>query len=179
MYTEYGLKNNDLNSLLLFENISIEKVSFEGADLLGKQYKVNVKEYMKGKLIKKEILFNTNGLDLLKIDTSYTSFKLFTKIENGKIKLFIQSPMMYGAQKFYKIKKGKEQDYIMHRIREDSDFSNIPLNTEFPIFVIITPGTFEGINNSYCDVSKSEVKPEHYWKKFKIPHFYVISMEFE
>lgn len=37
MYTEYGLKNNDLNSLLLFENISIEKVSFEGADLLGKQ----------------------------------------------------------------------------------------------------------------------------------------------
>ena len=179
MRTEFGLKNNDLNSLLLFENISIEKVSFEGAELPGKSYEIKLKEYKKGKLTKTELLFTTKGLDFLKIDTTYTSFKLFTKVESGKIKLFIQSPTMYGKQKYYKIKSGLEQDYILHNIKGENDFTYVSSDLEFPIFVIITPSINDGIKSSYCDVAQSDVKPADYWKSFKIPHYYVISMKFE
>ena len=58
MISEFGSKNNEINSLLLFQDIGVEKLSFESSDILGKFYEIKLKEYKKGKLVNIKKLFD-------------------------------------------------------------------------------------------------------------------------
>jgi hypothetical protein len=179
MFTEFGSKNNEINSLMLFENIGVEKVSFEGSELIGKYYEINLKEYKKGKLTNTKKLFDIEGVDFLKIDSIYTSFKFFEKIKDNKITIFIESPRMYGEKSTFKIEKGKEQDYILKDFQGTKKFIYVPTNEEYPILAIITPTKQKDGSSSYCEVAQSEVSPEKFWEKFEIPHYFVITIKFK
>ena len=179
MISEHGSKNNEINSLMLFQNIGTEKLTFESNELIGKFYEVNLKEYKKGKLIKTTKLFDYSGDEYLKIDTTYTSFKFFNKIEDDKLTVFIQSPKMYGEKKIFKLEKGKSEDYLLKDFQGAKKFINVSSNEEFPILTIITPSQEEETKGSYCDVAQSEVATENFWEKFEIPHYFVISMKFK
>ncbi|POS00576.1 hypothetical protein Q361_1565 [Flavobacterium croceum DSM 17960] len=179
MISEYGSTNDEINSLMLFQNISTEKLTFESNELIGKFYEVNLKEYKNGKLIKKTKIFDYSGDEYFKIDTSYTSFKFFNKIEDDKLTVFIQSPKMYGEKKTFKLEKGKSEDYLLKDFQGEKKFVNVSSNEEFPILTIITPSQQEETKGSYCDVAQSEIAPEKYWEKFEIPHYFVISMKFK
>jgi hypothetical protein len=179
MISEYGSKNNEINSLMLFQNIGTEKLTFESTELIGKFYEINLKEYKKGKLIRTVKLFDLSDAEFLKIDTTYTSFNFFNKIEDDKLTVFIQSPKMYGGKKTFKLEKGKSEDYLLKDFRGDKDFVNVPSNVEFPILAIITPAKQKDGSSSYCEVAQSEVAPEKFWEKFEIPHYFVITMTFK
>jgi hypothetical protein len=179
MFTEFGSKNKEINSLMLFENIGVEKLSFEGSELKGKFYEINLIEYKKGKLKKSKKLFDIAFIEFLKIDTTFTSFKFFSKITDNKMTVFIQSPSMYSEKATFKIEKGKEQDYILIDFQGDKSFINVPINEEFPILAIITPTKQEDGSSSYCEVAQSEVAQEKFWEKFEIPHYFVITMKFK
>lgn len=179
MITESGSKNDEINSLMLFQNVGVQKLSFEGTELKGKFYEINIKEYKKGKLINNKKIFDLEFVDFLKIDTTYTTFKFFNKIEDNKMSVFIESPRMYGEKVTFKIEKGKEQDYILKNFQGLKKFINVPINEEFPILAIITPTKQKDGFSSYCEVAQSEIAPEKFWEKFEIPHYFVITMKFK
>ena len=179
MIIESGSKNNEINSLLLFQNIGVEKLSFDGIGLKKKFYEVNIKEYKKGKLVNSKKIFDLGVVDFLKIDTTFTSFKFFNKIDENKMSVFVQSPSMYGEKLTFKIEKGKEQEYILKNFQGIKEYTNVPVNKEFPILAIITPTKQKDGSSSYCEVAQSEVDPEKFWEKFKIPHYFVITMKFK
>ena len=179
MITEYGSKNDEINNLMLFQNIEAEKISFESSEIIGKFYEINLKEYKKGKLIKTKNLFTLEGIDYLKIDSTYTSFNFFSKIEDDKMVVFIQSPHVSSGKMTFKLAKGKGSKYVLKDFQGLKGFINVPLNEEFPILTIITPVNQGNGISSYCEVAQSEIAPEKYWEKFKIPHYFVIMAKFK
>ena len=179
MVAEYGFKTLDLNSLMSFQNIEVENILFESPEIIGKNYEVNIKEYKKGKLVNTKNLIDLALVDYLKIDSNFTTFKFFSKIENDKLTLSINSEGMISGNEFFKLQKGKGSKYVLKDFQGIDGFINVPLDEEFPILAIITPVKKENGISSYCDVSQSDVAPEKYWEIFKIPHYFVITMKFK
>ena len=54
----YGSENREIQDVIDFENIYIERLNFEGGQLNGKYYEINIQEFVKGKLVHKELLFD-------------------------------------------------------------------------------------------------------------------------
>jgi hypothetical protein len=92
--------------------------------------------------------------------------------------LFVETPTMSCKQTF-ELRKGKGADYVLKDFQGDKKFVDVPLNEEFPILAIITPVKHEDGYSSYCEVAQSEVAPEKFGEKFKIPHYFVITMKFK
>jgi hypothetical protein len=179
MKCEYGFSNKEYNSLLLFQNIDIEKITFEGANLIGKFYEVAVKEYKKGKLIKRTVLLNTEVADYLKNSKSTISLKLFSKIDKSDMTLFVSEPRMYGNKMNFKLEKKQAENFILKSLESSEDQVEVPTNVEFPMFAIFTPYEKEDGTLAYCEVAQSKVETEQYWKEFKIPHYFIITMKFK
>lgn len=175
--TRIDSQNTDVLSLMRFQNIDSENFKFESAELLGKSYEINLKEYKKGKLIRTENLLD--GQNYIKIDTSFTSLKFLSKIENDKMTVFVETPRMYSDKKGFKLQKGKGVDYVVKDFQGNKDFRNVSVNEEFSILAIITPVEIEKGYFSYCEIAQSEVEPDKYWEKFKIPHYFVVTMKFK
>ena len=49
MTSNYGSENQEIQDLIDFENIFIEKLNFESENLKGKSFKINIEEYKNGK----------------------------------------------------------------------------------------------------------------------------------
>lgn len=179
MKCDYGFSNKEYNSLLLFQNIDFETITFEGSNLIGKFYEVAVKEYMKGKLIKRTVLLNTEVADFLKIDTLKTSFKLFSKIDKSELTLFASAPRIYGNKRSFKIEKKQAENFILKSLENSEDYVDVPTNLEFPMFAIFTPYEKDDGTSAYCEVAQSKVETEQYWNVFKIPHYFIITMKFK
>ena len=178
MVVEYGSKSEDINSLMSFQNIEVENLSFESPEIVGKYYEVNLKEYKKGKLISSKNLFDLKVVDYLKIDSTHTTFKFFSKIENDKMTVFVETQTMNSSKETFKLQKGNGE-YVLKDFQGVNKFTNVPLNEEFPILAIITPVKHENGYSSYCEVAQSGVAPEKFGEKFKIPHYFVITMKFK
>jgi hypothetical protein len=179
MKCEYGFKDKEINSLLLFQNIDIEKLTFEGENLIGKFYEVAVKEYKKGKLIKRTILLDTEIADFLKIDTLKTSLKIFSKIDKGEITIFGAQPRMYGNKKTFIIDKKQSENFLLKSLENSEDYVNVPIDAEFPLFAIFTPYDKKDGTSAYCEVAQSKIETEKYWNEYKIPHYFIITMKFK
>jgi superfamily I DNA and/or RNA helicase len=179
MIMEYGSKNAEINSLMSFQNIAVENISFESPEIKGKFYEVNLNEYKKGKLIKTKNLIDLNIVDYLKIDSTFTSFKFFSKIENDKIIFYIQSLYISSENMTFNLEKGKGSKYVLKDFLVTDGFTYVPIDKEFPILAIITPVKINERESSYCEVAQSGVEPDKYWEKFKIPHYFVITMKFK
>ena len=179
MKCDYGFSDKKYNSLLLFQNIDFEEITFEGTNLIGKFYEVAVKEYKKGKLIKRTVLLDTEVADFLKIDTLKTSFKLFSKIDKSELTLFASSPRMYGNKRIFKIEKKQAENFLLKSLENSEDYVDVPTNIEFPMFAIFTPYEKDDGTSAYCEVDQSKLDTEQYWNEFKIPHYFIITMKFK
>lgn len=178
MSTEYGAKNRELQEILSFENIGLETLTFESNEIKGKYYEINIKEYKNGKLIKTKSLFEGSGSEYFKIDSTFTSFKFFTKMENNKLKTYLKGDRFGSRQEFFDLEKGNG-DYVLKNFQGLKKFLNVPLNEEFSILAIITATKHKDGSGSYCEVAQSEIAPEKFGEKFNIQHYFIISMKFK
>jgi len=78
-----------------------------------------------------------------------------------------------------RLEKGKASDYLLKDFQENKEFVTVPLQEEFPILAIITPVKQPDGSSSYCEVAQSEIPPDQFWKHFKIPHYFIITMKFK
>ena len=178
MTTEYGAKNKELQEILSFENIGLETLNFESIEIKGKYYEINIKEFKNGKLVKTKVLFEGNDSEYFIIDSTFTSFKFFTKMENNKLKTFLKGNRFGSRQEFFDLEDGNGK-YVLKDFQGSKKFLNVPLNEEFPILAIITATIHKDGSGSYCEVAQSEIAPEKFGEKFSIPHYFIISMKFK
>ena len=177
MISKYGTTNKDIVSLMRFQNITLESLSFESSELIGKSYEVNLKEYKKGKLVKIKNLLD--GDKYVEIDSINVTLKFISKIENDKMTIFIETARMFSDKMTFDLEKHKGNDYVLKDFQGNKDFTNVSINEEFPILAIITPVELEKGYFSYCEIAQSEIEPEKFGEKFKIPHYFVITMKFK
>ncbi len=79
MQVKYGSENPDLMNVLYFEDIGLNKMSFTGNDLKGKDFQISVKEFVNGKLAKNEVVFDSTEDEYFRIKGDKYGFRILTK----------------------------------------------------------------------------------------------------
>ncbi|RED24683.1 hypothetical protein BD847_1418 [Flavobacterium cutihirudinis] len=176
--SNYGSENKDIQNLIDFENIYIEQLNFEGKDLIGKQYSINLQEFKNGKLISKSVLFDGEGNDYFKIKSEKESLKFLFKMTDGKLKTYIRGSG-FGSKKSYFNLKDDSDQYALKDFFGNKKELNLVANQETAVFAIITPTKHDDGSSSYCEVVQSDIKPENLGTHFKIPHYFLVTLQFK
>ncbi|WP_286927609.1 hypothetical protein [Flavobacterium sp. UBA4197] len=176
----YGSENREIQDVIDFENIYIERLNFEGGQLNGKYYEINIQEFVKGKLVHKELLFDGAETDFFKINSDKESLKFFFKMADRKLKTYIRG-MKFGSKKSYFKLQDDSDKYALKDFfgSKEELFLDINSQQEIPVFAIITPTIHKDGSGSYCEVVQSDIKPENLGTHFKIPHYFLITMKFK
>jgi hypothetical protein len=178
MTSNYGSENNEIQDLIDFENIFIEKLNFQSEILKGKHYIINLEEFKNGKLIKTSILFDGSETDYFKIGNDKESLNFLFKLNDGKLKIYIRGKK-FGSKKSYFKLKSSADTYALKDFFGSNEEINIELNKRTAVFAIITPTIHKDGSGSYCEVAQSDIKPEKLGEHFKIPHYFLITITFK
>lgn len=177
MMLDYRIKDQDLKTLLMFENIGFVKLSFKGK-LKDRYYEINIKEFKNGKLTKIEKLFDAGESEYFKLKNDSLSLTLLTKNTDDQLILQIKGKGFFSKKLIYDTFK-KNGDYALKDFSSREQSYYVPNKKPFPIFGIITPTRYPDGSSSYCEVAQSGVNPEDLGEKFNIPHYFIIEMKFK
>lgn len=178
MTSNYGSENQDIQNLIDFENIYIDKLNFEAKNIVGKSYVIYLDEYKDGKLKNTSILFNGVEADYFKISSDKESLKFFFKMADGKLKTYVRGEK-FGSKKSYFKLFDSADSYVLKNFFGSKPELNLDINKKNAIFAIITPTIHKDGSGSYCEVAQSEIEPAKFGTHFSIPHYFVISIEFK
>tara|TARA_R110000868_G_scaffold396093_1_gene668144 strand:+ start:1323 stop:1934 length:612 start_codon:yes stop_codon:yes gene_type:complete len=178
MTNNYGSQNQEIQDLMDFEKIYTEQLNFESESLKGKYYQVNIEEFKNGKFSKTTCLFDGSETDYFKIDSNIESLKFFFKLSDGKLKTFIRGKK-FGSKKSYFKLNSEADEYALKDFFGSKKELNIDLKNKNAVFAIITPTIHEDGSGSYCEVAQSEIAPEKLGEHFKIPHYFIVTINFK
>lgn len=176
--SNYGSQNSEIQNLVDFENIYIEQLNFEGKDLKGKQYTIDLQEFTEGKLVNTTVLFDGTETDYFKIKSNKESVHFLFKMADGKLKTYIRTDR-FGSKKSYFSLKSDSDNYALKDFFGSKTELNIDSKQQTAIFAILTPTKHEDGSASYCEVVQSSVKPEDLGTHFKIPHYFLVTIQFK
>ncbi|RMG25799.1 MAG: hypothetical protein D6730_10225 [Bacteroidetes bacterium] len=166
---KYGVENKELQDVFRFQNIFVEKFEFGSPQIMGKYYRVFIKEFKNGKLTSSKVLFDGTETDLFKINLPTFSFKIFTQTSKNNLRVQLMHRNYGSAKQDFELTESSAEyvpkDFFGANIAVEN-----PLNEEFPLLAIITPTKHEDGSASYCEVVQSEIKAEELGKHFNIPH---------
>lgn len=174
---QYGVKDIELQQVLLFQNITIETFTFEQEKIKNKSYQVFVKEYIKDSLVSKSLLFDGTETDYFKIKDNTLTFKIFAQVFDEEIKLQLTANGFSSAQKKFDLLQNSHS-YAVKDFFGPNQFVENPLNEEFALQAIITPTIRPDGSGSYCNVVQAKIKPEELGKHFNIPHYFLVTIKF-
>jgi len=176
----YASENKEVQELIDFQNIYIERLNFVGEALKGKYYEVNIQEFKNGKPSPKVRLFDGSESDYFKISLESLSLKFFFSMTDGKLKTYIKGSGFGSKKSYFKLSSDSEL-YALKDFLGSNEFLeiNIASETDIPIFAIITPTMHKDGSGSYCEVVQSDIKPENLGAHFKIPHYFLVSIRFK
>ncbi|WP_373775071.1 hypothetical protein [Porphyromonas loveana] len=178
MTSNYGSKDSEIQTLIDFENIYIEQLNFEGANLKGKSYQIRLEEYVNGKLTKSSMLFDGSESDYFKIASEKDSLKFFFKLSDGRLKTFLCGNKFRSKKSYFKLADDADK-YALKNFLGNKNEIQIETDKKNFIFAIITPTIHKDGSGSYCEVAQSDEKPENLGMKFKIPHYFLITLIFK
>lgn len=177
MSLQYGTKNTELNQVLSFENINTETLIFKAPNLKGTYYQVFVKEYLNGKFIKKDTLFDGSELDLFINETDSLRFNFYSKTANNTLKLQLQEARFQSKKLLYNLNI-TQHEYVLKDFLTKKTV-DVPIGEPFYIFAIITPTIHKDGSGSYCQVAYSKTNPENFGTEYNIQHYFLIEMVFK
>lgn len=182
MRAEYGSENQDLMSILQFEEINSEKLIFTGNDLKNKDFQISLKKFVNGNSDKEEIVFDSKESEYFKIKSNKFIFRFLSKITfDSKAKLEFQFNGFSKAVS-YEVEKTNgdfRRKFALKDFLGDKPDISIPLNKNIYILAFMMPYVRKDGSASYCEVAQSEVKPEELGKKFNIPTYFLIDIKFQ
>ncbi len=173
----YGVENQELLELFQFQNISVEKFTFQGDEIKNKSYKIFIKEFKDGKLVDTQVLFDGTEKDYLKIKYPLLQFKIFSELSKENLKIQLRADAYESRIKNFKL-YSKSEDYIMRDFFNEKIAIEYPVYDEFSILAMITPTLHKDGSASYCEVVQADIKPEELGEHFKIPHYFLVTMRF-
>ena len=178
MTNNYGSENREIQDIIDFENIFIEKLNFEGESIKSKSFVISLEEYKNGKLENNSILFNGAESDYFKIGSDNESLKFFFKMTDGKLKTYIRGQRFGSKKSFFKLYEESEKYALKDFFGSKSEL-NLDIDKKNAVFAIITPTIHKDGSGSYCEVAQSNIEPEKLGEHFKIPHYFIINIEFK
>ncbi|MGV0938836.1 hypothetical protein [Empedobacter falsenii] len=178
MTYKYGSDNGEIQDIIDFENIYIETLNFEGDLLNGKNYQINLEEYKNGKLTTKKLLFDSSESDYFKLNSNSLSLKFFFKMSDGKLKTYIRSNL-FGTKKSYFNLMNDPDKYALKDFFGEKKELTINPNKKNAVFAILTPTIHPDGSGSYCEVAQSDIAPEKLGEHFKIPHYFLVTINFK
>jgi len=178
---KYGTKEFFLSS---FEGLNTVDYRFSNTDLLiGKDFKIIIRKFKKGKLEYERIVVDTKSEDLDKINEEFV-FSVFSKQTVGQQKIMFAFPTMsFFSRKTFKINDKFEEAIFDYRELVDDNnlrIKNFEIGKEMQIG-LITPPNDNPKNGQlgYCEVTKSEIIIDEWYKKYQISEFFIIYLKIE
>ncbi|MEJ7623775.1 MAG: hypothetical protein WKF34_07260 [Pyrinomonadaceae bacterium] len=178
MQSKYGSENIDLLSVLRFEDIGLGKLIFSGEDLKGKDFQISVKQYVKGKLTKNEVVFDSKEDEYFRIKSDKFAFRVLTKITAQNTAKFDFQFNGFAKGREYKIGKNN-QGFAQKDFLGGKTEVSIPLNTSIYILTFMMPYEKKDGSKQYCEVAQSGVNPEEFGTKYAIPTYFLIDIKFQ
>ncbi len=178
MTNNYGSENNEIQDLIDFENIYIEQLNFESEKLKCKFYVITLEEFKNGKLVNSSTLCGGSETDYFKIGTAKESIKFLFKLSDGKLKTYIRGQKFGSKKSYFKLNSDSDK-YALKDFFGSKEELNLELNKKNAVFAIITPTIHKDGSGSYCEVAQSDITPEKLGEHFKIPHYFIINIEFK
>ena len=174
-YNEAQTKDEFENDL--FAGVNKLRYHFENVNaVLNKDYKILIKEYQKGKLYSEKVVINTKDEGLPKIDNDF-KFTLIAQhiLDNEKIGFFFKNFM---NKKIYKISKTfPDGTFDLRDLTGNTNKIDFVTGTEVQIALITPPNENPKAGNlGYCEVSKGNIDISSWYKKYRIPQFFLIYM---
>lgn len=158
----------------------INKLNFHFEDvnsLLNKDYKITIKEFQNGKLYSEKVVINTKEEGLPKIDTDF-KFTLIAQqiLDNEKIGFFFKN---FFNKKIYKVNKiFPDGSFDLRDVTGNTKKIDFELGKQIQIALITPPNMNPTAGNlGYCEVSKGNIDVDSWYKKYKIPQFFLIYLE--
>jgi len=177
--TGHGLNFTDLQHILYFEGISLEKFTIKSDSLNGKNYQVIVKEFMQGKLVKTDTVFNSKEDDYFRIKADSLSFAVLTKMSDlNYFKIQFQFNGFSSDRKYTVLPAERDKFALKSFFGSKSE---LPVNLKGSTYFLAYMMPYVRANKSeaYCEVAQSGTNPEKLYDTYKIPHYYLIAIRFE
>ncbi|MGI8641411.1 MAG: hypothetical protein ACR2MG_15875 [Pyrinomonadaceae bacterium] len=178
MQNKYGSENIDLLSVLRFEEIGMSKLVFSGEDLKGKDFQISVKQYVKGKLTKTDIVFDSKEDEYFRIKSDKFVFRVLTKITQQDTAKFDFQFDGFRKGREYKVGKNN-RGFAQKDFLGSSKEASIPLKTSTYILTFMMPYKKKDGSEQYCEVAQSGVNPEEFGIKYAIPTYFLIDIKFQ
>lgn len=177
MRSEYGSKDNDLMSVLYFEDIGVSKMLFSGSDLDGKNYQISIKEYVKGKLAHDEVVFDSKEDEYFRIKGNKFTFRILTKISNDHSAKFHFQFNGFSKQKEFKVGENQKEFAAKTFLGSEPEMG-LPIGKSTYILTYMMPYLKKDGSKQYCEVAQSGSNPEQFGIKYAIPTYFLISIKF-
>lgn len=178
MRNEYGGESPDLLSVLRFEDIGLSKMIFSGSDLKGKDFQISIKQYVKGKLFKQEVVFDSKEDEYFKIKSDKFIFRILTKITAEHTAKFDFQFNGFSKGREYKVDKN-HNGFAQKDFLGGKKETIIPLNTSTYILTYMMPYDKKDGSKQYCEVAQSGINPEEFGTKYAIPTYFLIDIKFQ
>ena len=171
-----GSENKDLQTMMAFEGIALDKFEFSGKQLIGKDYDFKVKEFNNGKLSSTTLIMDSKEDDYFKIKKDTFKFTMLTKVgDDKKFKIEIAFGGFTSKKLTFDL-FDKSGLYVMKTFLGGKTEMYLPARGKFYIMSLITPTLHKDKSSSYCEVAQSGLDPEKLNEKYNIPHYFLIEM---
>ena len=174
-----GTESDEMRDLMAFQKIDYESVKIKGAGLAGKNYKITLKEFSNGKLVKSETIFDSSRDNFFRIKSDSLKFKVLTQVDATNHFNLMLNFGRFSISERYLVPPHPPSDYVLKNFLGGKDNMPIQLDADNYIFAYMTPFLHGDGSASYCEVAQSGVNPEKLFDKFKIPHYYLLEMSFQ
>ena len=177
MTSQYGAPDIDLQSILYFEDIGLEKIKFVGEQLNGRDYIISIEDYVNGTLSTKKTVFDSREDSYFRIRGNELPFRVLSKAYPGKsAKLEFQFSGFAKRVDYYLLPN--EGEFALKSFLGSQPSMPVDLSTENVVLTYMMPYVKEDGSKQYCDVVQSSVVPEQLGKKYKIPRYFLIKIKF-
>ncbi|MFZ6817833.1 hypothetical protein [Undibacterium sp. Ji22W] len=170
--------NEDLMNVLRFQGIAVSKIKFTGTHLWGKNFKIFIRDFAKGKLIKTYEVFDSKEDEFFKIKEQEFSFSVLAqRTYAGTAKIDLRF-LGFGVVKEFNLGI-HQKDFILKSFQESSSEIDFPVGQSQSILIFMMPTKSTNGSTPYTDVTQSNFKPEELGKKSKIPRYFLIDVRFD
>lgn len=178
---DFGSNEFFLNS---FEGISKVDYSFvNNENLVGKDFKIVIRKYKKGKLELETVYIDTKTEKMPKIKNEFY-FSVFSKQTKGQQKIMFTFPNMgFFNRKTFNISEDFEDATFDYRDLVSNSFNGkktFEFGKEIQIGLITPPNNNDDNGHlGYCEVTRSEIEIESWYNQYKISEFFLIYLVIE
>ena len=165
----------------IFQGIEKLDISFTNPEkLIGKNYKLVIRKYKKGKIEVEKVVSDTKAEKAPKIGKDF-KFSIIAQqlLNNEKIMLFYSDH--FNKSIFEVNKKFLDGTFLLRDITENKRGKKVfEIGEEIQIALITPPNNDEtkGVLG-YCEVTKGEINVEEWYKQYQLSEFFLLYLTIE